>query len=281
MQSCSLQHRTLLLSPVTSTAGYCFCFGAIPSFFLELFLHWSPVAYWAPTDLGISSFSILSFCLFILFMGFSRQEYWRGLPFQWTTFCQTSPPWLTCLGWPHTAWLSFIELDKAMVLVWLDWLVFCDYGFSVSALSQHLPSYLGFSYLGCGVSLHGCSSKAQPLLLTLDEGYLLTAAPPDLEHGVAPLGPPVSSKHWIKVTSIPYVYVYQTEYRIGQRENWGSDRSRSLTKSWSWWRWSRSWTWAQMVPHWLYSPSLAVPCRQASSLEACPGGVSWWAGSWW
>ena len=58
------------------------------------------------------------------------------------------------------------------------------------ALLQHLPSYLGFSYLGCGVSLHGCSSKAQPLLLTLDEGYLLTAAPPDLEHGVAPLGPP-------------------------------------------------------------------------------------------
>ena len=30
--------------------------------------------------------------------------------------------------------------------------------------------YLGFSYLGCGVSLHSCSSKAQLLLLTLDEG---------------------------------------------------------------------------------------------------------------
>ena len=48
------------------------------------------------------------------------------------------------------------------------------------ALLQHLPSYLGFSYLGLGVSLHGCSSKEQPLLLTLDEQYLLTAAPPDL-----------------------------------------------------------------------------------------------------
>ena len=81
MQYCSLQHQTLLLSPVTSTARYCFCFGSIPSFFLELFLHWSPVAYWALTDLGSSSFSILSFCLFILFMGFSRQEYWSGLPF--------------------------------------------------------------------------------------------------------------------------------------------------------------------------------------------------------
>ena len=59
------------------------------------------------------------------------------------------------------------------------------------ALSQHLPSYLDFSYLGRGVSPHGCSSNVQPLLLTLDEGYLLMATPPDLEHGVAPLGTPV------------------------------------------------------------------------------------------
>ena len=36
-------------------------------------------AYWAPTSLGSSSFSITSFCLFILFMGFSRQEYWSSL----------------------------------------------------------------------------------------------------------------------------------------------------------------------------------------------------------
>ena len=56
------------------------------------------------------------------------------------------------------------------------------------ALLQHLPSYLDFSYLGCGVSHHGCSSKPQLLLLTLDEGYLFMASPPDLEHEVAPLG---------------------------------------------------------------------------------------------
>ena len=80
MQYCSSQHRTLLLSPVTSTTGCYFCFGSIPSFFLKLFLHWSPVAYWVPTDLGSSSSSVLSFRLFILFIGFSRQEYWSGLP---------------------------------------------------------------------------------------------------------------------------------------------------------------------------------------------------------
>ena len=62
------------------------------------------------------------------------------------------------------------------------------------ALLQHLLSYLGFSYLGHGVSLHGCSSKAQPLLLTLDEGYLLTAALPDLQCGIAPLGPPAPAQ---------------------------------------------------------------------------------------
>ena len=62
------------------------------------------------------------------------------------------------------------------------------------ALSQHLPSYLGFSYLGRGLSLHGCSSKAQPLLLTLDEGYLLMAATPDLECGVAPLSLPAPAQ---------------------------------------------------------------------------------------
>ena len=118
MQYCSLQHRILLLSPVTSTARYCFCFGSIPSFFLELFLHWSPVAYWAPTDLGSSSFSILSFCLFILFMGFSRQEYGSGLPFFSPVYhvlselsMVTHPSWVALHGMAN----SFFELGKAAV----------------------------------------------------------------------------------------------------------------------------------------------------------------------
>ena len=62
------------------------------------------------------------------------------------------------------------------------------------ALLQALPSYLSFSYLGRGVSLQGCSSKAQPLLLTLDERYPLIAVPPDLECRVAPLGTPVPAQ---------------------------------------------------------------------------------------
>ena len=45
MQYCSLQYWTSLLSLVPSTTGCCFCFGSMSSCFLELFLHWSPVAY--------------------------------------------------------------------------------------------------------------------------------------------------------------------------------------------------------------------------------------------
>ena len=84
MQYCSLQHWTLLPLPVRSTTGYFFffffCFGSISSFFLELFPHSSPVTFWTPTDLGNLSFNFISFCLFILFMGFSREVRWFAIP---------------------------------------------------------------------------------------------------------------------------------------------------------------------------------------------------------
>ena len=66
MQYCSLQHQNLPPSAVTSTTGCCFCFGSISSFFLELVLHWSPVAYRTPTDLGSSSFRPCSYCSVIV-----------------------------------------------------------------------------------------------------------------------------------------------------------------------------------------------------------------------
>ena len=116
MHYCSLQHQTFLPAPFTSTTEL-FLHGSVSSFFLELFLHWSPVACWAPTDLGSSSFWVLSFCLFILFMGFSRQEYWSGLPFpspvdhvlsELSTMTRLS--WVALHGMAH----SFIELDKTV-----------------------------------------------------------------------------------------------------------------------------------------------------------------------
>ena len=126
-------------------------------------------------------------------MGFLRQEYWSGFPFPSPVghILSDLSTWPIHLGWPHTAWLSFIELDQTVVL-WSDWLVFCDYGFSVSALwcpltipavllGFLLPWKWGISsrllqqsataapYLGWGVSPHGrpswpwtWSSSSQP-----------------------------------------------------------------------------------------------------------------------
>ena len=91
------------------------------------------------------------------------------------------------------------------------------------ALLQHLLSYLGFSYLGCGVSLHGCSSKAQLLLLTLDEGYLLTADPPDLECGVILLGPPVPAQPPLLGRGVPPLS------RRPWPRAWGSSSRQPLT----------------------------------------------------
>ena len=123
MQYWSLEHWTLLPLPVTSTTGWCFCFGSISSFSLELFLHWSPAAYWAPTDLGSSSFSVLSFAFSYCSWGSQGRntEVVCYSLLQWTIFCQTSPPWPST---PSPSWVAlhimahrFIELDKAVVHV--------------------------------------------------------------------------------------------------------------------------------------------------------------------
>ena len=124
-------HETLLSQPDTSTTVHCFHFGSASSFLLELFLYSSPVAYWALTDLGSSSFSVLSFCLFILFMGFSRQEYWSGLPSPspMDHILSKLSTMTHRLGWPYTVWL-IVSLNYAK-LWWMEsfLLVFCDCGF--------------------------------------------------------------------------------------------------------------------------------------------------------
>ena len=128
-------------------------------------------------------------------MGFSRQEYWSGLPFPSPVdHILSDLSTMTCPSWVAPwAWLSIIELDKAVVLVWLDWLVFCEYGFSVSALWCPLatPTVLLVFLLPWvwGISSRQLqqSTAAVPYL---GQVYLLTPALPDLQCGIAPLGPP-------------------------------------------------------------------------------------------
>ena len=49
------------------------------------------------------------------------------------------------LGWPHTAWLSFIELDKAVIHVirLASSVIVVSVCLPSDPLSQCLPSYLG------------------------------------------------------------------------------------------------------------------------------------------
>ena len=110
----SLQHQTSPSSPDTSTPGHYFCFYSASSFFLELFCS-SPVAY-----LGGSSSGVIYYCLFILFMGFSKQEYWSNLPFPSPVDHVLSElSTITCQSWValHVMAHSFIELDKAVIHV--------------------------------------------------------------------------------------------------------------------------------------------------------------------
>ena len=103
MQYCSLQHQILLLSPVTSTAGYCFCFGSNPSFFLELFLHWSPVAFGHLLTWGVPLSVSYHFAFSYYSWGYQGKntEVVCHSFLQWTTFCQTSAPWPARLGLPR------------------------------------------------------------------------------------------------------------------------------------------------------------------------------------
>ena len=119
MQYCSLQHWTLQSPPDTSTTEHHFLFGSATSFFLELLviaLRSSPGAYWTSLTADSSS-SFMSFCFFILLMGFLWQEYWSGLPFPPLVdhilselFTMTCLSWVTLHGMAH----RFSELCKPL-----------------------------------------------------------------------------------------------------------------------------------------------------------------------
>ena len=111
------------------------------SLFLELLLHSSPVAFWIPIDLGSSSFSVISFCLFILFTVFSRQEYYNCLQlpssvdhvlselstiyiyihtyvyiYTHTHYIYKSLPW--CLGWQRNIFSTFLYFSFNVMTFW-------------------------------------------------------------------------------------------------------------------------------------------------------------------
>ena len=127
MQYSSLQHQTLLPSPVTSTTGCCFCFGSVSSLSGVI----SPVISSSTYRPGEFIFQSHTFLPFHLFIGFSRQEYWSGLPLSSPVdhilselSTMTLPSWVAL----HSTGHSFIELNKALVcmisLISFLWLQF-------------------------------------------------------------------------------------------------------------------------------------------------------------
>ena len=156
-------------------------------------------------------------------MGFSRQEYWSRLPFPFPVghILSDLSIWPVCLGWPHTAWLIFIELDRALVhvirLASCLWLCFLWCPLSAPTI------LLGFLYLGCGVSPHSLCSwpwtwgiSSWTLLLTVDVRYLLATTPvprslhscyisPSLSAGVYSKAP-VDAWNWIVPNPICTVF---------------------------------------------------------------------------
>ena len=131
MQYCSSHYWTLLPSPVTSTTECSFRFVSVSSFFLELFLHWSPVVYWHLPTWGVH----LSVSYLFAFSHCSWDSQCKNTEvvchslLQWTMLCQNSPPWPIRLGWPYTAWLVVSLSYTRLWSVWSDWLLFCDCDF--------------------------------------------------------------------------------------------------------------------------------------------------------
>ena len=103
MLYCSLQHQTLLSPPDTFTLECHFHFGPVTLFFLELLvidLCSSPVVYWTPGGAHL----LVSYPFAFSYGSLDSHSKNVGVVchslLQWTTFCQNSPPWPVCLGWP-------------------------------------------------------------------------------------------------------------------------------------------------------------------------------------
>ena len=120
MQYC-IKHQTLLLSPVTSTTGYCLLLWLHPfilSGVISPLISSSILGTYRPGEF-LFQYPINHFAFSYCSWGSQGQntEVVCHFLLQWTTFCQTSPPWPAHHGWPHMAWLSFTELEKAVVHV--------------------------------------------------------------------------------------------------------------------------------------------------------------------
>ena len=107
-----------------------FFFGSIFSFFLQLFLHRSPVAYWTSTGLGSSSFSVLF--AFYTVHGVLK----AGILKRFAISFSSGPCFFRTLHHDLSVWGDFTWHGSLFHIVWQScepcdqfWLVFCNCGF--------------------------------------------------------------------------------------------------------------------------------------------------------
>ena len=173
MQYCSLQHQTFFYCQSHPQLGVVFALALSLHSFWSYFstdLQWH-IGHLLTWGVPLSVYYLFAFSYCSWGSQDKKTEVVCHSLLQWTTFFQTSPPWPIHLGWPHTAWLSFTELDKAVVhvirLASCLWLWF-------QSVCPLMPSLSGYCLTGVS--------------LTLNMGYHLTAAAPDLGCGISPLG---------------------------------------------------------------------------------------------
>ena len=131
MQYCSLQHQTLLSSPVTSTIGHCFALApSLHSFWnyfsTDLQQHIGHLPTWG-VHLSVSCLFAFS-CYSWGPQGNNTEVVCHSL-LQWTTFCQNSSPQPIWFGWPYLAWLIVSLSQTRLWSMRSVWLVFCDCSF--------------------------------------------------------------------------------------------------------------------------------------------------------
>ena len=114
MWNCSLLHWNLLPSTVTFTAECCFCFESVSLFFLELFPHWFPIAYWHVLTWGVSLsvFYVFAFSYYSWDSQGKNTEVVCHCLLQRTMFCQNFLPWPIHLGWSYMACLIVSFANK-------------------------------------------------------------------------------------------------------------------------------------------------------------------------
>ena len=109
-------------------------------------------------------------------MVFSKQEYWSGLPFPSPVdHILSDISTMACPSWVAPQGMA-----------WFHWV---RQGCGPSVI--RLTSFLWIWFQCVFLLMPSCNTYHLTWVsLTLDKGYLVTATPPDLECGVAPLAPP-------------------------------------------------------------------------------------------